>query len=245
MGLPGEGGEAAPAAAERAGATPAVPAAAAPATPAAAAAPAPPPPPKPEPAYVRAAKERKKVPFFAMAVLSLLPLWAFMYVRSVRPVEATLEGPLALGVETYNSCSSCHGADGQGGAGRALWNGEVLKTFPTIEDMLNFVYTGSEPYRGRVYGNPDREGGAHIGVTQFGAVMPAQGAMSGGALTDAQILGVVCHERYTLGGADPASEEYAEEYATWCSPESEVFLALEDGSESFATLEGVGTDPRP
>jgi hypothetical protein len=168
-----------------------------------------------------------------------------MYLRSMQPVEATLEGPLAIGAEQYNSCSSCHGANGQGGAGRALWNGEVLKTFPAIEDMLNFVYTGSEPYRGRTYGNPDREGGAHVGVTQFGAVMPAQGIDSGGALTEEQILGVVCHERYVIGGADPASEEYAAEYQQWCSPDSEIFLALEDGSETFATLEGVGTEPRP
>ena len=33
--------------------------------------------------------------------------------------------------------------------------------------------------------------------------MPAQGTLAGGDLTDDEILAVVCHERYTLGGADP------------------------------------------
>ena len=61
-------------------------AAAAPAGPAArkaAAAPAPPPPPKPDAPYVAAAKSRPKIPFWAMAALSLMPIWLFMYVRSV------------------------------------------------------------------------------------------------------------------------------------------------------------------
>ena len=67
--------------------------------------------------------------------------------------------------------------------------------------------------------------------------MPAQGAEAGGGLTDAEILAVVCHERYTVSGADPASEEWAAEYETWCSPESEIFLALENGSTTFDTLD--------
>jgi hypothetical protein len=45
------------------------------------------------------------------------------------------------------------------------------------------------------------------------------------------------------------------EYETWCSPESEIFKALEDGSTSFDSIEkdfamlaekptAVGTEPR-
>jgi hypothetical protein len=86
--------------------------------------------------------------------------------------------------------------------------------------------------------------------------MPAQGADAGGGLTDYEILSVVCHERYTIGGADPASEEWAGEYETWCSPESPIFLALESGESSFASIADdfgmlenapgeVGTEPRP
>jgi hypothetical protein len=86
--------------------------------------------------------------------------------------------------------------------------------------------------------------------------MPQQGEKFGGGLTDAEILGVVCHERYEIGGADPDSEEWKTEYETWCSPESEIFLSLENGSvnydnlaENFAALPNppanVGTDARP
>ena len=48
-------------------------------------------------------------------------------------------------------------------------------------------------------------------------------------LTGAEIVAVVCHERYTLGGADPTSEEFENEYEAWCSPESPIFEGLESG----------------
>ena len=61
--------------------------------------------------------------------------------------------------------------------------------------------------------------------------------------------------RFAICGADPKSEEWAEEYETWCSPESEIFSGLEAGSTSFDTIEkdfamlatkpgAVGTEPR-
>ena len=74
--------------------------------------------------------------------------------------------------------------------------------------------------------------------------MPAQGEKYGGALTEAEILGVVCHERYEISGAEPTGE-FVDEYETWCSPESEMYIGLEDGSLTFETIEGIGTDPRP
>ena len=194
----------------------------------------------PDPSYVAAAKSRKKIPFWAMATLSLLPLWAFMYVAALKPQEKVFEGPLAIGATAYGSCAGCHGAEGQGGAGRPLYKGEVMKTFPKIEDMLNFVYTGSQAYATaglKVYGNPDREGGAHAPLSYNGNPMPMQGEKAGGALTEAQILGVVCHERYAIGGTDPADEKWAAEYETWCSPESEIFHALEKGTSSFETID--------
>jgi len=209
------------------------------AAPAVAAEPTPPPPPKPDPAYVVAAKTRKKIPFWAMATLSLLPVWAFLYLLALSPQEETVEGPMAIGAEVYGSCASCHGAGGQGGAGRILHEGEVLLTFPHIEDMLNFVYTGSQPYVSaglQVYGNPEREGGAHAPLSYNGNAMPAQGATWGGGLTEYEILGVVCHVRYAIAGADPAGEEWGAEYERWCSPESEIFAGLQDGATTFDSL---------
>ena len=233
----------------------ATPAAAAPSTPAPAAAPAPKAA-KPDPAYVSAAKARKKIPFWAMSGLALLPLWAIVYIMAMKPAEKTVEGPIAVGTTVFASCAGCHAADGSGGAGRPLWQGEVLKTFPHIEDMLNFVYNGSQRFVAaeiKVYGDPNREGGAHAPLSYNGNPMPQQGEKAGGALTEAQILGVVCHIRYDISAADVTDEKWKTEYENWCSPESEIYKALAAGSSTFDSLAkdfsalnvlAVGTDPR-
>ena len=194
---------------------------------------------KPDSPRVAAAKSRKKIPFWAMATLSLLPLWGFLYAIALKPAEKVVEGPLAVGSQVYGGCAGCHGAAGQGGAGRILHQGEVMKTFPHIEDMLNFVYTGSQAYVAagiKQYGDPKRAGGAHAPLSYNGNAMPQQGETYGGGLSEAEILGVVCHERYVVGGADPKSKQWAEEYETWCSPESEIFKALETGGTKFDSI---------
>ncbi len=202
---------------------------------------------KPDPAYVAAAKSRGRIPSWAMATLALLPIFLFMYVRGLQPQKAEASGPIALGIEQYGACASCHGGDGGGGAGRVLSGGEAMKTFPHIEDMLLWVYAGTEAWEAAgipTYGDPDREGGAHYPRSYNGSPMPAQGEAYGGALTEYEILGVVCHIRYDLAGADE-SGEWAEEYEKWCSEESEIFLGLEGGSLTFDSPEvGVGTEPR-
>ncbi|MFM8826595.1 MAG: hypothetical protein ACKOFT_05910 [Actinomycetota bacterium] len=53
-----------------------------------------------------------------------------------------------------------------------------------------------------------------------------------GNLSDAEILAAVCDVRYGLGGGDEASVEFA----LWCSPGSEIYLAGEEGG---ATCENV------
>jgi len=213
---------------------------------------------RPDSPRVAAAKSRKKIPFWAMATLSLLPLWGFLYAVALKPQVKVVQGPLAIGSAVFGGCAGCHGAAGQGGAGRILYQGEVLKTFPHIEDQLNFVYTGSQAYANagiKQYGDPKREGGAHAPLSYNGNPMPQQGAAYGGGLSEAEILGVVCHERYTIGGADPKSEKWAQEYDTWCSPESEIFKALESGGSTFDSVakdfsmlktkpNEVGTKPR-
>lgn len=213
---------------------------------------------EPDPPYVQAAKQRAKIPFWAMSALAMLPVWAGIYLLALKPAEKVEAGPISVGTAVYGGCAGCHGGDGAGGAGRVLYQGESLKTFPHIEDMLNFVYNGSQKYAAaglEVYGDPNREGGAHAPLSYNGNPMPQQGEKAGGSLTEYEILGVVCHIRYDLSGADPASEEWASEYEQWCSPESEIFAALQSGSTSFDTLSEdfsmldpapnvVGTDPR-
>ncbi len=196
---------------------------------------APPAPPvKPDPPYVVAAKQRRKIPFWAMATLSLMPIWGFIYVRALTDGPDVVEGPLGNGVAVYSNCASCHGADGGGGVGYPFSGGEVLKTFPHIADQVRWVYYGTEGYNAAnipVYGSESRDGGAHVTGEQ--GVMPAFGTQ----LSGADIVAVVCHERYTLGGADPLSDEYEDEYTAWCAPDSPIFAALESGDLDLTTGE--------
>jgi mono/diheme cytochrome c family protein len=191
-------------------------------------------PPKPDPPYVAAEKARRKAPIWAMAVLSLLPLWGFMYVRALTesPEEAT--GPIGTGEEVYSNCASCHGADGGGGVGYPFSGAEVLDTFPNIEDQIRYVTFGTEGYNAagiEIYGNPQREGGVH--TTGSRGVMPAFGSQ----ISASDIVAVVCYERYTLGGADPTSEEFADEYEAWCSEEAPVYIAIENEEYDVSTGE--------
>ena len=251
-----EGDSGASAAAEpTASATPAATQASAPATAPAAAptgrgqvpAPAAPPPPKPDSYVVAAYKKRSRIPFWAMAALALLPIWAFMYARAVTTQAQQAAGPLAVGSETYSVCASCHGGSGEGGVGYPFNGGEVLKTFPHIEDQIRFVYFGSEQYQAAgvdVYGDPNREGGPHVVLARNGSPMPAWG----GNLTDAEILGVVCHERYDLGGGD-ATGANAAEFGKWCAEDSEIFADVEAGgdirsiSDRFPDVVPIGEAP--
>jgi hypothetical protein len=251
--LGGEAGADAPATAAAAtpGTAVAPAAAAKAAVPAKAASPAAPPPPKPVPPYVAAYKRRKKIPVWAMMTLSILPLWAFMYVRALTPEKVEASGPLGAGAKIFSgSCSSCHGAKGEGGAGRELDQGDTELTFPHIEDQLNFVYNGSDRYANAgltTYGDPNRPGGARGIKSYNGGPMPGWGEKAGGALTEAEILAVVCEERYNISGADPASTKWASEYAKWCAADSPIYAGLKDGSLTFDTLTksvaGKGTLP--
>jgi mono/diheme cytochrome c family protein len=206
-----------------------------------------------DPPYVAAAKNRKKMPFWAVGALSMLPLWAFLYIRGMQPDIKEDTSPMGVGAGLYSSaaCAGCHAADGSGGTGRALWNGEVFKTFPKIEDQLNFVYSGSAAYSLAglaTYGDPNREGGAHTSSGYQGAAMPAQSQLTGGSLTDAEILAVVCDERFNLGGGlakvTAGDATYTKEFNTWCAPTAQNYLDLESGTKTFATLTAVGTKPR-
>lgn len=247
LGLGGDdsgSGDAAPAAtpATTSAAAPATPASTAPAGRAAAPEPAAPPPLQPDTPVVAAYKKRRRVPFWAMAALGILPVWAFVYARAMTEQPEEAAGPIGIGAEVYSNCASCHGGGGGGGSGYAFTGGEVLATFPNIEDQLRYVYFGTAEYNlagVTDYGNPDRPGGAR--VTGARGVMPGQGEEIGGSLHDYDILSVVCHERYTLSGADPAGE-YAGEYEEWCSDESPIFADLEAGghlSDLHERFEGI------
>ncbi len=219
----------------------AAPAVAAPKAPAVPAGPA---PAKPDSPVVAAYKARKKIPVWAMLTLSIFPVWAFLYVLALRPEPATAVGPLGAGVPLYSNCAGCHGAEGGGGVGYAFADGAVIASYPHIEDQLRWVKLGSDAYKSAgvdIPGDPNREGGPHI--TGASGVMPGWPS-----LTDAELLAVVCHVRYDLGGGDEESEEFA----LWCADDSPIYVALESGEATFDNVheqfEGVieiGSMPLP
>ncbi|MDQ1372865.1 MAG: hypothetical protein QOJ09_203, partial [Actinomycetota bacterium] len=186
----GDEGGSAPAA-DAGGEAPAAPASA-PVPAAAAAAPAiiEEPPPPPPPPYV-AEIERTRVPLWVMPVLVLLPFWGILYFGAFgsHKTEAAT-APDGAAIFRSAGCSGCHGATGEGGVGPALQHGGAKLTFPDVNDQINWVKTGSNPYAGKPYGDPNREGGQRV----------AKGGMPAfqGQLSDAEIQAVVQYEREQL-----------------------------------------------
>jgi mono/diheme cytochrome c family protein len=204
----GGGGDEAPTAApaDEPASTVVAPAAATAAAPAAAATPAVVEPPKPRPPYVQAALQRKKIPFWAVPVIAFLPVWAVIWVGGLSPASTGEAGPLELGAEIYTAnCATCHGANGSGGVGRGLADGDVVKTFPDIAGQLEFVAVGSDGMgpADTPYGDPDREGGPHRTLSYNGQKMPAFGEV----LTPEELLYVVRYEREVLSGEEVPPEQ--------------------------------------
>ncbi|MCO5318244.1 MAG: hypothetical protein M9942_07370 [Microthrixaceae bacterium] len=223
--LTGEGGgdDAAPSGGDAAAApattgSPA-PAAAAPAAPAV---PEPEPEPEPTPPWVEAAESRKKVPWWAAAALSILPLFFIVYAWTLgEPTND--EGPLAVGNELYNGsagCAGCHGGGGGGGVGPAMAGGAVVETFPEPADMITWVALGSAGYQ-------------DAGFSTYGATdKPIAGGMPGQAatLTPSEIMDVVLHERTEFGG-----EEF--DIAVWEEGfEDKINELLPDQADEYMTV---------
>jgi mono/diheme cytochrome c family protein len=232
MGLGGDAPEGAPAQADSGASSEApVPAATAatPApAPAAAVEPAPPEPPAPEPAYVQAAKRRKRIPYWAMTALAALPLWGYVYVRTLEPPPAGESDPLVLGAEVYSAnCASCHGGTGGGVSAPAFTDGAVVATFPDWRDHAAWVRLGTADWPSGTYGADDTPVGS-------AGVMPGWPT-----LTDAQIAEVVLHER-ELSGEDVSegNEEYED---LWAVALGETTLA-EAGLGELSEDAGVTED---
>lgn len=214
----GLGGDAPASGSGEAEATPSAPA------PAAESAPAPQPaapvaepepePPKPDPVYIQAAKRRRRVPYWAMSVLVAMPLWAYVYFRTLEPPPTGEEDPFVLGQQAYSQCASCHGASGEGGSGPAFADGAVIETWPDYRDQMMWVRLGSEGWPADTYGAQQ---------------VAKQGGMAAWSMSDAELAQVVLHER-VLGGEEISEED--EEYAD--------LLAIAEGEMTF---EEVGLGP--
>ena len=208
MGLPGGEGDAAASAPSESTPTPAAetaPVAARAAMPAVA---APPPPPKPVPPYVAAAEQRRRIPFWAMPVIALLPIWGLLYMDAMKTPPVN-DDVLLNGEALYVAkCSSCHGVNGEGGTGAKLSQGEVLKTFKDPADMIMWIYLGAD--KGArpdgSYGDATRPGGAH-NVSTLPAAMPGHPD-----LTAVELEEITRYVRETLSGEETPAQDVIDGY---------------------------------
>ena len=212
----GRGGDAPESAAAEAGEAPV------PATTAATPAPAPaaaaaveavaPTPPPPEPAHIQAARRRKRIPYWAMTALAALPLWGYVYVRTLEEPPAAEADPLTLGAEVYSgNCASCHGGGGDGVSAPGFTDGAIVETWPDWRDHAAWVRLGTDGWPADTYGANEKPVGG-------GGTMPAWPT-----LTDQQIAEVLLHER-ELGGED-VSETNPDYADLWAVARGEMPLA--------------------
>lgn len=132
------------------------------------------------------------IPSWMMPVLLILPLWAIVYVGAFGE-RGGATGEIS-GAEVYRTagCAGCHGSTGQGvGSFPPLAGGEAALTFPDRADHVAWIETGSGPFQGEPYGDPNRPGGQRIATS---------GGMPGFAntLTPEEIEAVVDYERDVL-----------------------------------------------
>lgn len=195
----------------------------------------PPPPPKPKPAYIAAAETRKRIPYWAMPVVALLPVWAFIYADSVTAPTQQDEA-IIVGEEVYSSCSGCHLPNGGGGVGAQLNDGEVLATFPDPVAMMEWIHLGSDEWTGTAgaapYGDPEREGGPRDTGT-LPSKMPAFADLDA-----TELAGVTRYVRENLSGEAPASPEVQDLYEEWAE------LAIEN-AEAGELIYQDGVEPDP
>lgn len=99
--------------------------------------------------------------------------------------------PLEHGRAMFGSvCSTCHGATGSGGVGPSL--SQVLVTFPSCSDHIEWITLGSDEWRktrGDTYGANNA---------------PVKGNMPhfGATLSPVEIAAIASFERITFGRAD-------------------------------------------
>jgi mono/diheme cytochrome c family protein len=237
LGLPGgEGGDAPAPAGDAPVPAESAPAETAPVAARAAAAPvpaAPPPPPPPPPPHVQAAQNRKRIPYWAMPVIVLLPLWAVIYYNAVK-VPPVNDDVLTQGAAVYASggCGGCHGPTGAGGTGPQLSGGEVLKTWPDPVGMMQWIHLGANAWTDDAakadYGDPKRPGGPH-NTAMHTATMPGFTDLSA-----ADLAAVTRYVRETLSGAPDETDVVTEELAQ---------TAIDDAGKGQLVYKNVKPDP--
>lgn len=181
--------------------------------------------PKPLAPFIEASQRRKRIPVWALPVVMILPLWAFLYAGTLEPAPVRTLTLAQAGAGLYTGaagCSACHGATGGGAVGPRLSDGAVIGTFPDPVDHVRWVILGSN-------------GGAALyaaaGKQSVGG-MPAFGE----TLSLTRIVEIVLHERKTLSRhpVEDDAEAWAglralpEEFPELDYTEAEIELILEE-----------------
>ena len=154
-----------------------------------------------------------------MAALSLMPIWVFMYVRSRHRAAGGRHGPARRSAPrstaTARAATARPARVASAGRSPTARSSRRSRTSRTSCGSSTSARPSTTSPASRSTATPTARAARTRPARS--APMPAWGATAGGELTDDEILAVVCHERYTLGGADPTSDEYAEEFDDWCS----------------------------
>jgi len=191
--------------------------------------------PDPVAPWVAAAQSRQKIPYWAIPVLALLPIWAAIYMLTLDTPTPTELGPYEAGAEVYNNkgCSGCHGAAGAGNGNNPALIGPtgVTKTFKVPADQVTWIALGSAGYKAaglETYGDAD-------------VVRPIGGGMPGwvDTLTAEQIMDAILHERSVLN-----DEKFS--VAVWRDGFEEALSALlpaEKVAQFTAVLDAWEKDP--
>ncbi|MEI7887928.1 MAG: cytochrome c [Actinomycetes bacterium] len=150
--------------------------------------------PDPVAPWVAAAQTRQKIPFWAIPVLALLPIWAAVYMLTLDKPTPTELGPYEAGAEVYGNkgCSGCHGTAGAGNGNNPALIGPTgaTKVYTVPANQVTWIALGSAGYKAagfQTYGDADV-------VRPIGGGMPAWLE----SLTAEQIMDAVLHERSQL-----------------------------------------------
>ncbi len=199
----------------------------------------------PDTPVVAAARNRKRVPFWAAPVLALLPVWAFIYIYAVQPAPQPETDALVIGEEVYTlQCQTCHQADGSGattgGVGQQLNEGHAVETFADPLAMVHWLEFGADggARDDGNYGDEDRPGGA-MNIGTLPGKMPAFAN-----LTPEELGAVTMYVRSEFGGEvyDPENEQGFTPEAFTEDPEkivTEVEATRELGETGEPDLSGI------
>jgi hypothetical protein len=191
-------------------------------------------------------KRRRRIPFWAMAALSLMPVWAFMYARSLTETAEAAEGRSDWAPRSTASARRATAATAAAAsvtpspAERCCGPSPTSRTRSATSTSAR-ASTTSPAWT--IYGNPDREGGPHI--TGALGIMPqfrVDGRRCAHRLRDPRRrVPRAVHARRSR----PDEREWSEEYERWCSEESPIFEGLEGGQFGLSNMETVIDDIIP